>query len=64
MISEAAELVKDVFSRSSTTELVTINDFEFKKQIRKAGPGKIYLAKLPSTGVYYDILSMRKDRLI
>ena len=65
VISEAAELVKDkVFSRKSTTGQVKLEEFEFKKHIRKAGPGKIYLAKLPSTGCYYDIMSMRKDRLI
>lgn len=67
VISEAAELVKEkLFSRSSTTteNQIKIEDFEFKKHIRKTGPGKIYLAKLPATGTFYDVLSMRKDKLL
>ena len=59
------DIVKEVvFSRSSTIEKVKIEDFEFKESIRRAGPGKIYLAKLPDTGMFYDVLSMRKDKLI
>ena len=64
VFTEVGELVKDVFSRSSTAGLTKIEDFEFKNQIKKAGPGKIYLAKHHETGIYYDILSMRKDKLI
>ena len=64
VFSEVKGLVTDVFSRSSNAGQTEIEDFEFKNQIRKAGHGKIYLAKHNETGIFYDILCMRKDKLI
>ena len=64
VFSEVKGLVTDVFSRSSNAGQTELEDFEFKNQIRKAGHGKIYLAKHIETGIFYDILCMRKDKLI
>ena len=43
---------------------VKIEDFEFKQLIKELEFGKLYLAKQPFTGEYYDVLTMRKSYLL
>jgi len=65
IIGKTAELIKaELFSDGTSEAQVRLEDFQFKHHIRKTSVGKIYLAKLPETGLFYDVLSMRKDKLI
>ena len=41
-----------------------VTDFEFKKLLRETEQGKLYYSKLIKTGVYYDVLVIRKDKMI
>ena len=41
-----------------------IEDFEFNNVIKETEYGKTLFAKLTSTGAYFEVLVMRKDRLI
>ena len=62
---EVRQVSKSILSQvKSDRAAVMIEDFEFSNVLKETEYGKTYLAKLPTSGTYFDVLVMRKDKLI